>query len=385
MVYTTYMTVFEPNFKISNKLLKTISEIEAARSVIDEAPLVPAYEKQFQQEAVVRTVHYGTRIEGNDLTFQEVARLVDGREINAGDRDIQEVINYRNVVNYLEELWSLYDAGMPLPEEKVIPSFDESNKRPFYYSETIIKRLHELTTEKVIPIDQIGRYRHQQVVLKNSRTGEVAHRPPAAIEVPYLVEDFLDWLNSKEAQEYHPVIRASITLYILVAIHPFVEGNGRISRAMSLLVLYAEGYDIRRLFSLEEHFDRNIEDYYNTIQKTHETDNDIFKRNLTTWIEYYATSLAAELSRLRDRVKTLSRDMKLKQKLGGKQVQLTERQVKLIEFMQQFGGLRMPDAKQILPMVSDDTIWRDLKKLSDDRVVEKRGSTKGAFYCLTNA
>ncbi len=378
------MTVFEPNFKITNKLLKTISEVEAARSLIDEAPLVPAYEKQFREEAVVRTVHYGTRIEGNDLTFQEVARLVDGRDINAGERDIQEVINYRNVVSYLEELWSLYDAGMPLPEEKVIPTFDENGKRSFFYSETIVKRLHELTTEKIIPADQVGRYRHQQVVLKNTRTGEVAHRPPPAIEVPYLVEDFLDWLNSKEAREFHPVIRAAITLYVLVAIHPFVEGNGRISRAMSLLVLYSEGYDIRRLFSLEEHFDRNIEDYYNTIQKTHETDGDIFKRELTTWVEYYSLSLSIELNRLRDRVKTLSRDMKLKQKLGGKQVQLSERQVKLIEFMQQFGGLRMPDAKQILPMVSDDTIWRDLKKLMDDGVVEKRGCTKGAFYCLVS-
>ncbi len=52
--------------------------------------------------------------------------------------------------------------------------------------------------------------------------------------------------------------------------------------------------------------------------------------------------------------------------------------------MQQFGGLRMPDAKSLLPMVSDDTIWRDLKKLIDDKVVQKRGSTKGAYYCLSN-
>jgi len=50
--------------------------------------------------------------------------------------------------------------------------------------------------------------------------------------------------------------------------------------------------------------------------------------------------------------------------------------------MQQFGGLRMPDAKSLLPMVSDDTIWRDLKKLIDDKVVVKRGSTKGAYYSL---
>lgn len=385
MVYTKTMTVFQPVFKISNRLLKSISQIEAAKSLIDEAPLIPAYEKQFQQEAVVRTVHFGTRIEGNDLTFQEVAKLVDGHDINAAERDIQEVINYRNVTSYLEELWSLYDAGMPLPEEKTMPNFDENSKRPFFYSQTIIKRIHQLTTDKIIPPDQSGRYRHQQVVLKNTRTGEIAHRPPAAVEVSYLVEDFLTWINSSEGKDVHPVIKAAIALYILVAIHPFVEGNGRVSRAFSLLVLYVEGYDIRRLFSLEEHFDRNIEDYYNTIQQTHQSNPDIFKRDLTAWVEYYATSLAIELDRLKERVKTLSRDIKLKQKLGGKQVQLTERQIKLIEFMQQFGGLRMPDAKQILPMVSDDTIWRDLKKLMDDKVVEKRGSTKGAFYCLTNA
>ena len=68
--------------------------------------------------------------------------------------------------------------------------------------------------------------------------------------------------------------------------------------------------------------------------------------------------------------------------MGGHQVHLTERQIKLVEFMQQFGGLRMPDAKSLLPMVSDDTIWRDLKKLIDDKVVIKRGSTKGAYYSL---
>ena len=110
--------MFSPVFTINNQILKNIGNIEAAKAIINEAPLIPAYEKQFQQEAIVRTVHYGTRIEGNDLTFQEVARLVEGHQITAAERDIQEVINYRNVMSYLEELWSLYDAGMPLPEEK---------------------------------------------------------------------------------------------------------------------------------------------------------------------------------------------------------------------------------------------------------------------------
>ena len=377
--------MFSPIFSINNQILKNIGTIEGAKAIIDEAPLIPAYEKQFQQEAIVRTVHYGTRIEGNDLTFQEVAKLVEGQKITAGDRDIQEVINYRNVVSYLEELWSLYDANMPLPEEKTVPITDNKTQRDFFYSETLIKRIHELTTAKIIPETEVGKYRHQQVVLKNTRTGEIAHRPPPAIEVPYLIADFIDWLNSSESKEIHPAIRAAISQYILVAIHPFIEGNGRVSRAFAMLPLYVEGYDIRRLFSLEEYFDRNAESYYTTLQSTHETSSDIFKRNLTNWIEYFTQALAIELNRVKDKVQSLSRDIKLKQKLGGKQIHLTERQIKLVEYMQQFGGLRMPDAQQLLPMVSDDTIWRDLKKLVDTGAVEKRGSTKGAYYCLASA
>ena len=135
---------------------------------------------------------------------------------------------------------------------------------------------------------------------------------------------------------------------------------------------------------MEEYFDRNAESYYNTIQSTHELNSDLFKRNLTKWIEYFTEALSIELTRVKEKVQSLSRDIKFKQKLGGKQVHLTERQIKLVEYMQQFGGLRMPDAKSLLPMVSDDTIWRDLKKLIDDKVCEKRGSTKGAYYCLAN-
>lgn len=376
--------MFSPIFSINNRILRNIGFIEGAKAIIDEAPLIPAYEKQFQQDAIVRTVHYGTRIEGNDLTFQDVAKLIEGRSVTGQDRDIQEVINYRNVVTYLEELWSLYDTNMPLPEEKTVPNFDPAGRRPFYFSETVVKKIHELTTTKIITETECGKYRHQQVVLKNTRTGEIAHRPPPAIEVPYLMADLIDWLNLSDSRDIHPAIRSAIAQYVMVAIHPFIEGNGRVSRAFAMLPLYVEGYDIRRLFSLEEYFDRNAESYYNTIQSTHQLASDIFKRDLTQWIEYFTEALAIELTRVKEKVQALSRDIKFKQKLGNKQVHLTERQIKLVEYMQQFGGLRMPDAKSLLPMVSDDTIWRDLKKLIDDKVCEKRGSTKGAYYCLAN-
>lgn len=376
--------MFSPIFSINNDILRNIATLEGAKAIIDEAPLIPAYEKQFQQDAVVRTVHYGTRIEGNDLTFQEVAKLIEGQNITGADRSIQEVINYRNVISYLEEIWQIYQKNLPLPEEKTVPSFAPGSTRPFFYSPTIVKKIHELTTTKIIPESEVGKYRHQQVVLKNTRTGEIAHRPPPAVEVPYLMTDLLDWLNDPVSRDIHPSIRSAITQYILVAIHPFIEGNGRVSRAFALIPLYVEGYDIRRLFSLEEYFDRNAEDYYNTIQATHNLSSDIFRRDLTSWISFFTLALSIELTRVKEKVQSLSRDIKFKQKLGGKQVHLSERQIKLVEYMQKFGGLRMPDAKSLLPMISDDTIWRDLKKLIDDKVVEKRGSTKGAYYCLAN-
>ena len=94
--------MYLPKFSITNKILRNIGLVEAGREVIMNAPLVPAYEKKFREEAIVRTVHHGTHIEGNELNFSEAERVLKGQPVVARDRDIQEVINYRNVLNYLD-------------------------------------------------------------------------------------------------------------------------------------------------------------------------------------------------------------------------------------------------------------------------------------------
>ncbi len=374
--------MYQPKFKITNQILTNIGQIDAAKAIIDASPLIPAYEKEFRQEAVVRAVHYGTKLEGNDLTYTEVARVIDGQKVIAQERDVQEVINYRNVIKYLEELSVTHEAGLPLPgQEKKEPS-GKQEKNPFFYSEEILKKINSLTTYKIVAEHQVGKYRQAQVVIQNSKTGEVVLKLPPAIEVPYLTTGFFKWLQNQEAQQLHPAIKSAVCHYGIVAIHPFVEGNGRTARAFSTLVLCVEGYNIKNLFALEEYFDRNSDDYFRSLQTVSSSHNDLGQRDLTPWLEYFTTALAMELNRIKNKVQQLSTDVKLKQKLGGKQVHLSERQLRLVEYIQKYGGISMSEARHLLPMVSDDTIWRDFKELIKDRVVKKKGSTKGAYYYL---
>src|SRR3989338_5455069 len=95
--------MYNPKFIITNKILKNIGIIEASREVIDHAPLLPYYEKQFRKDALIRTVHYGTHIEGNELNLDQAEKVLAGQDVVARDRDIQEVINYRKAMEYINE------------------------------------------------------------------------------------------------------------------------------------------------------------------------------------------------------------------------------------------------------------------------------------------
>ena len=254
---------------------------------------------------------------------------------------------------------------------------------PFLYTKEHLLKIHALTVERILPEDQCGQWREVQVVAKNSQTGEVVLRYPPAVEVPFLIEGFLSWLNSKEGRSVHPVLRAGITHYFLAAIHPFVEGNGRVARAFATLVLFSEGYDIKKLFSLEEYFDKNASQYFGALQEVSDQDPDISRRDLTSWLEFFTQALANELSRIKAKVKMLSFDGRFKKKRGGKQIVLSPRQLKLVEHLEVYEQMDMKTAKGILPMVSEDTILRDLKDLMKKGIVKKKGKTKGARYYVS--
>src|SRR5438128_649110 len=131
--------MYTPVFTISNTILRNIGIIEAAREVITHAPLLPYYEKKFQQDALVRTVHHGTHVEGNELNLTQAEKVLLGQEVIARQRDVQEVINYRHVIEYIDEL------------QVISPKLQVSEEH--------IRHLHKLTVEKILAPERCGEYR----------------------------------------------------------------------------------------------------------------------------------------------------------------------------------------------------------------------------------
>jgi len=346
--------VFDPKYSITNRVLKNIGTIEAAREVIADAPLLPLWEKRFREDAVIRTAHHGTHIEGNRLNLTEAKDVLMGKDVVGRPRDVQEVINYRKTLQIIEQ---------------------EVDRDVQKVTEGAIKKLHKTVVEGILNNDQVGEYRTKQVVIRNSLTGEITFRPPPAVEVPFLMREFIYWINKMDANEIHPILKAGITHHELVRIHPFIDGNGRVGRALATLILFIEKYDIRRFFSLEEYYDKDAISYYENLKKATSGD-------LSPWLEYFTLGVAIEFERIKNKILKLSKDTYLKEKLGGKQVFITERQTKIIEYIQSVGYLQNQSFKEVITDASEDTILRDLKELIDKGIIKKVGKTKAARYVM---
>ncbi len=346
--------MFEPKYRITNKILVNISKIEAAEEIIKNSPLLPLWEKKFREDAIVRSVHHGTHIEGNPLDRNDAQDVLQGKKIAARPRDVQEVINYRRVISLIDE---------------------EARRHLSKITEQLIKKLHKIVTNRVLSEDKSGVYRTQNVIIRNSATGEITFRPPPSIKVPFLMKEFVYWLNKYGSDEIHPVIKAGIAHHELVRIHPFTDGNGRVARVLATLILFLGGYDIRRFFSLEEYYDKDAVSYYESLQKAS-------AGNLTAWLEYFSLGAAVEFERVKKKILKISKDVKMKQKIGGKQLFLNERQIKIIEYIQEVGYLQNKMFSTLFPDLSEDTVLREIKPLVNNNIVKKIGRTKSSRYIL---
>lgn len=372
-----YLMPYSPKYTITNNILKNVGLIDSAREVITNAPLVPSWERRFQAEARAKIIHHGTHLEGNDLNLEEVEELLDpstsetlsevegSNTIVAHERDIQEVINYRTVMEYLDTLVIPRPPGLT---DQPIPSMPLSSQ--------ILQEIHKLTVANLLPESEAGHYRHVKVVIRNTETQEITFRPVPPTEVAYYIDELFTWLSSEDGKSTHPLLKAGILHYELVRIHPFVDGNGRAARAMALLLLFLEGYQVKKFFALEEYYDHHRSEYYDSLQSANQSGD------LTSWLEYFTLGIAIEFNRVKTLVQKLSLDLHLKSTIGGKQITLSERQIKLVEYIERYGEISMGNVRDLLPDVSDDTILRDLRDLVEKKLLFKKGQTKGSKYYL---
>ncbi len=349
--------MYTPKYIITNKILKYIGIIEACKEIIDHAPLLPYYEKEFQKEAMVRSIHHGTHIEGNELNLTQAEKVMMGEQVVARQRDIQEIINYRKVMEYIGNV----------QKETSTKELDE----------WFVKHLHKMVVEKILPLERCGIYRKVQVVVKNSLTGDVTFTPPLAIAIPFQVQELIEFINKTSTEDIHPVLKSGMVHYEFVRIHPFVDGNGRLARALSTFILFQEGYDIRKFFSLEEYFDSDAQRYYDFLQSVKRKNGE-----MSEWLEYFTQGLAIELTKIKEKVEKISVDGKLKERLGGSPILLSDRQLKIIEYIQKTGYLQNNGFRQLFPFVSEDTVLNELKYLIKHGLIKKQGVTKASKYTM---
>lgn len=343
-----------PNYTITNSILISLGKIEAARALIENSALVPLWERQFREEAILRAVHHSTHVEGNPLSKTQAQKVLDGKEVfQVEAQDVQEVINYRSVMQYIEDVYQ--DHTLPITLDTVL-------------------NLHRLVMKDILSTDSLGRFRTTAVSVRNAITGAIVFTPPPASEMETLMDEFIKWVWRANTEGLNSVIKAGIIHYQLVYIHPFLDGNGRTARSLSTLSLYKDRYDIKRFFCLDEYFDADSVSYYAALHSSDE------KKDLTPWLEYFAHGLAEELARVKERVLELSRDARLRKVVG--QIGLNERQEQIMLFVERYGRIANKDWRKLFPSVSDDTVLRDLSYLMEKKMLKKRGKTKASFYEL---
>ncbi|MBI5359392.1 MAG: Fic family protein [Planctomycetes bacterium] len=344
--------MFKPNFRYTNKMVRLLTRISSAKEVILNSPLIPMWEISLRKQSIICSAHSSTSIEGNKLSLEQVSDLAQGRKIMATRKDKQEVLNY---LNALENIADLSKGNSFNPDD--------------------ILYIHRLVTRGTLdnPAD-CGAYRTRYVVVANRLTGEITFRPPENKEVPGLTKILINWLNSSEAQELDPIMEAGIAHYEFVRIHPFIDGNGRTARVLAALILYKRGFDSKQFFCLDDYYDSDRPAYYAALRKVNQNTGD-----LTEWLEYFIEGVMASIESVKQRILKLSGERLRKSKQG--QIALTERQMRIVEFINQNNRITNRDVRTMFK-ISDRAALKEIRKLVDLTVIKPEGKGRSLCYVL---
>jgi len=347
---------FKPKHTITDKILDNLTAVASAREIIEQAHLVPKWEAKLRRQALLHNTHSSTAIEGNKLTLEQVEALASGKKVVATDKDKKEVLNYIEVL------------------EKIPVIAEKGN-----ITEKTLFNMHSIVTKNTLPnSSDCGTFRNKQVYVGKrvfDGTGFkeiIEYMPPKAKEVPKLVNEFLKWLNTGDAWKINPVLLAGIAHYEIARIHPFIDGNGRTARLFATLILYLSGFDHRRIFALDDYYDRDRKAYYAALKTV-----DKETRDLTLWLEYFTDGVLFSISEVKEAVLRLGS----KKRSTETQIALTPKQVKIVEYITNKGKVTNRDLRAIFN-ISAQAVHKELTKLVELKVIETKGQGRALYYVL---
>lgn len=305
--------MLEPKFSISLHLAKLIDEISSLRERIISAPIQVAWKPALQKETAIRNAMGSTAIEGFVLSLPEVKALASERRIN---RDLS--MTERAVVNYLA----------------VLRYIGKYAHKKFLTNEDIYT-LHRTVGEGAVEHEPVGVYRTVQNYIVNG-VGNIVYTPPSPGKVPELMNELLEWIN-RESERYLPAISSAIIHYHFVAIHPFVDGNGRVARTLGTWELLRHNFDTLHIFAIDDIIYEHKQNYYSALSSVHGQ-----KGDLTQWLEFYLEIIAESLERVWKRVISLPKTKELER------LSLTPKQEKLLLLLHESGNLTAKEISSVL-------------------------------------
>lgn len=363
--------VFQPNINpFDYDILQLILEAERnigalARLGLKSHPLKPT----ILRNSLVRTAHFTTKIEQNKLELKEVVQLYQHYKKNPLTIKQKAQIEVKNVFETYEYLYSL-----------------DPNKDFSDMDEPVLKKIQHTLMNDLTGYPE--GYRTIPVFLQDG-DGQVSYQPPPSNEVARLMQAYFSWLytsvtgysnpydttNADFDKKLHPLIISGITHHLIGYIHPFPDGNGRTARAFSTLVglIHNDLATIKDAFSVEEFFDKRIEDYYDTLMTA-------TQGNLKPFLVFYLECVNASLTKVLKELQRYDRIKHIRELLGKGHAKT------MFEWIS-----RMDDGEIFHRQLFDDTlnassssIAKNISRLKDLGVI-KSGNSRGEYIvCIVD-
>ncbi len=342
---------------------RVLDELETMREALRYQVAEPRrWSGQLRRNLIAHAIQGSNSIEGYQVGLDDAVAAVAGEEPMETNPSTWDVITgYRDALTYVQQL---------------------GQSREFAWHHMLLNALHFMMMRHDLA-KWPGRYRPGDIYVDEAHTGRRVYTGPDADDVPALIAELTDWLTDGEPG--NPLlVRASMAHLNLVKIHPWRDGNGRMSRCLHTLVLARDGILAPEFSSIEEWLGagRNTYAYYDVLAEvggpTWQPENDT-----GPWIRFCLSAHHQQAQLVRQRIDQAARLWDLLDDWVNRHG-LPERVVSALQLAATGGRVRRP-VYQRDEALTDDQAVRDLRALAKAGMLEQRGQTRGRHYVASAA